>query len=122
MPETNVVRAANPRSASSERLLSLLKRIAIVLLLLAIPALSTLAKKSWYLPQADTAHYLNGAIKMKVSHARFLADREPPLPIAKLVPPPVQTMTIGRAQTKPSARPIAITAFPRYRPPPFALL
>jgi hypothetical protein len=100
----------------------MLKRIAIVLLLLAIPTLSTLAKTSWYLPQADTAHYLNGAIKMKVSHARFLADREPPLPVAKLVPPPVQTTTIRRAQPKPSVPPIGVTSFPRYRPPPFAVL
>ena len=119
MPETNVFRAPSPRSACSERLRCLLKRLAIVLLLLAIPALSTLAKKSWYLPQADTAHYLNGAIKMKVSHARLLADREPPLPIAQLVPPPVQTRTIERAQPKPSVPSIRITAFPQYRPPPF---
>jgi hypothetical protein len=122
MPETNVVRAASPRSARSERLLCMLKRIAIVLLLLAIPALSTLAKTSWYLPQADTAHFLNGAIKMKVSHARFLADREQSLSMAKLVPPPVQAATIRRAQPKPSVPPFGITAFPRRRPPPFAVL
>lgn len=122
MPEMNVVRVANPHSARSERVLYIVKRVAIVLLLLAIPTLSTLAKKSWYLPQTDTAHYLNGAIKMKVSQARFLADREPLLPIAKLVPPPVQITTIERAQPKPSVPPIGITAFPQHRPPPFAVL
>jgi hypothetical protein len=100
----------------------MLKRIAIVLLLLAIPALSTLAKQSWYLPQADTGHYLNGAIKMRVSHARFLADRKPSLPTAQLVPPPAQTTTIGRAQPRPSVPSIGITAVPQHRPPPFAVL
>jgi hypothetical protein len=99
-----------------------LKRIAIVLLLLAIPTLSTLAKKSWYLPQADTAHYLNGAIKMKVSHARFSADWEPPLPIAKLVPPPVRIAAVAPAQPEAFVPLIGITAVPQYRPPPFAVL
>jgi len=96
--------------------------MAIVLLLLAIPTLSTLAKKSWYLPQTDTGHYLNGAIKMKVSHAPFLADREPPLPVSQLVPPQQQTATIGRAQPKPSVPSICVTAVPQHRPPPFAVL
>lgn len=122
MSETKAARSASPRSAPSERLRCILKRIAIVLLLLAIPALSTLAKKNWYLPQGDSGHYLNGAIKMQVSPARFLADREPPLPVAQLALPPAQTTTIGRAQPKPSVPSIGITAVPQYRPPPFAVL
>jgi hypothetical protein len=119
MPDSNVFRAPSPRSAYSERLQCLLKRVAIVLLLFAIPALSTLAKKSWYLPQADTAHYLNGAIKMKVSHARFLADPEPPLPVAPLVLPRAQAVTLRRAQPKPSLPSIGIVAVPQHRPPPY---
>ena len=122
MSETNVARSASPRSSRSERLRCILKRIAIVLLLLAIPALSTLAKQSWYLPQADTAYYLNGAIKMKVSHGRLLADREPPLPVAQLAPPPPLTTTLGPAQPKPSVPSLRITAVPQYRPPPFVVL
>jgi hypothetical protein len=122
MSETNVARSSAPRTAGSERWRCLLKRIAIVLLLLAIPTLSTLAKKSWYLPQADTGHYLNGAIKMKVSHAPFLADREPPLPAAQLVPPPQLTATIRRAQPKPSVPSLDITAVPQYRPPPISVI
>lgn len=100
----------------------MLKRIAIVLLLLAIPTLSTLAKTSWYLPQADTGHYLNGAIKMKVSHARFLADREPPLPVTQLFPRPVQIATVAPARPKAFVPLIGITAVPQHRPPPFAVL
>src|SRR5580692_611266 len=121
MPDTKAVRVA-VSPARSERLLCLLKRIAIVLLLLAIPALSTLAKQSWYLPQADTGHYLNGAIKMKVSHAGFPADREPALPVAQLVPPSVQTVTLRPTQPKPSVPAIRVTAVPQHRPPPFAIL
>ena len=118
MSETNFARTAGPRSALSERLPCLLKRVAIVLLLLAIPTLSTLAKTSWYLPQTDTAHYLNGAIKMKVAHAPLLAEREPLPCVAQLIPPPVQISRIRQAQPKPSVPSIDITAVPQYRPPP----
>lgn len=122
MPDTSVARSVSPRSVRSERLLCTLKRIAVILLLLAIPTLSTLAKTSWYLPQADTAHYRNGAIKMKLTRARSLADPEPPLPIARLIPPPVQVTTIGPARPKISVPLIDITAVPQYWPPPFAVL
>jgi hypothetical protein len=122
MSETTFARPASPCSARSERLLCMLKRIAIVLLLLTIPTLSTLAKTNWYLPQADTAHYLNGAIKMKVTHARSLAAWEPPLPAAQLVPPPVQIMAVKPEQPQTSVPLIGITAVPQHRPPPSAVL
>ena len=122
MSKTNAAQFASPRSSRSERLRCILKRTAIVLLLLAIPALSTLAKQSWYLPQADTGHYLNGAIKMKVSHGGFQAHWEPALRVAQLVPPPVQTITLRPTQPKPSVPTIRVTAVPQHRPPPFAIL
>jgi hypothetical protein len=122
MPETNVFRALSARSAPSERLLCLLKRIGIVLLLLAVPALSTLAKESWYLPQADTAHYLNGAIKMKVSPTKLAVNREPLLLMAEVVPPLPQTSSIRRAQPKPSGPDIGIIISLRHRSPPLAFL
>jgi hypothetical protein len=121
MQEMKIVRAANPRAARSERVLGMPKRVAIVLLLLAIPTLSTLAKKSWYLPQTDTARYLNGAIKMRVTHAPLLTDRAPLLATVNVVPPPVET-AIRPAQPKPSGPDIAITVSLRHRSPPFALL
>lgn len=119
MPGTNAAQFASTRSARLERLRCALKRIGIILLLLAIPTLSTLAKTSWYLPQADTGHYLNGAIKMRVSHAPVLTEREPLPSVAHLIPPPVQMTTIRREQPKPSLPSIEITAVPQYRPPPY---
>jgi hypothetical protein len=40
----------------------------LVLLLLAVPGLSTAAKVNWYLPQSNPGHYLTIATKMKVAH------------------------------------------------------
>jgi hypothetical protein len=122
MFETHVAGTPSPRSVRQERLRCLLKRTAILLLLLAVPALSTLAKTSWYLPQADAGHYLNGAIKMSVPHARFQADWEPPLPPMKILPPPAPIADLQPAQPKPSGPDIAITTCLRHRSPPFAIL
>lgn len=44
-------------------------RAIVLLLLCAVPALSTLAKDSIYLPQSNTAHFINIAAKMKVVDA-----------------------------------------------------
>jgi hypothetical protein len=101
-----------------------LKRAAILLLLLAIPVLSTLAKQSWYLPQADTAHYLNGAIKMKVSHAPLLEHWEPSMLAAKLVSlpaAPVQQETIWRENPDVWVPDIGITLSLQHRSPPSLL-
>lgn len=122
MSEPNVIRSAARRSARSERMLCLLKQVAIVLLLLAIPTLSTLAKKSWYLPQSDTGHYLNGAIKMKVKVARCLVDRVPAAPSAKVVPPPVPVSPVCLQPIEPSGPDIAIVIALQHRSPPFAVL
>jgi hypothetical protein len=100
-----------------------LNRSAVLLLLLAVPALSTLAKNSWYLPQTDTGHYLTGAIKMKIVHSRLLAHRKPLLPVTKVVPPPQpEWPEVRRAQPELSVQSIGITVSLRYRSPPVPLL
>lgn len=50
-----------------------LKPAVALLLLFAVPGLSTIAKINWYLPQSDPGHYLTTATKMKVadSHSVF---------------------------------------------------
>ena len=78
----------------------MLKRIAIVLLLLAIPTLSTLAKKSWYLPQADTASLperrdQNEGVPCPLPGGPGAASAR-----AQLVPPPVQIATVAPARPK----------------------
>jgi hypothetical protein len=67
-------RSTNPSSLSrGSRFAS--TRIVVLLLILAVPVLSTLAKDSAYLPQSNTAHFINIAAKMKVADA--------PLPVTK---------------------------------------
>jgi hypothetical protein len=102
----------------------LLKRAGLILLLLAVPVLSTLAKTSWYLPQADTGHYLNGAIKMKVSHAPLLTRWEPPVPAATLIPPiPLETQKrIVREYVAPPIPDIGVTLSLQHRSPPPSLV
>jgi hypothetical protein len=109
-------------SDSVERWREVSKHAAIVLLLLAVPILSTLAKNSWYLPQADTAHYLNPAIKMKVSHAPLLAQWEPPIPTAKFFPPPEPTKRVEHEVPNPPVPDFGITLSLQHRSPPTALL
>jgi hypothetical protein len=53
----------------ARRLVRVLHRVLALLLLAAVPGLSTLAKISWYLPQSNPGHYLTTATKMKVAHA-----------------------------------------------------
>jgi hypothetical protein len=44
-------------------------RVLVLLLLCAVPILSTLAKDSIYLPTSNTSHFINIAAKMKVADA-----------------------------------------------------
>ena len=114
------IAAGDPDSAVRWR--SALKRTALVLLLLAVPILSTLAKDSWYLPQGNTAHYLNPAIKMKVSHAPLLVRWEPPMPTANFFPPPAPTVRVTREVENPPVPDIGITLSLQHRSPPTAVL
>lgn len=50
-------------------------RLILLLLVLSVPALSTLAKTSWFLPQTDTGHYLTVQVKMKAAQPPVLLDR-----------------------------------------------
>lgn len=122
---TRPVRPAPGRSETAAQWPCIIKRTAVVLLLLAVPLLSTLAKDSWYLPQANTAHYLNGAIKMKVSHAKLLVRWEPPMPTMKLVPPPMPREVlarIGAERLDPLVPDIGVTLSLQHRSPPSYLL
>lgn len=98
------------------------KRVAVLLLLLAVPALSTLAKDSWYLPQANTGHYLTGAIKMKVVHSRLLAGHRPLLPVAKAVPPLPEVPKVRPSEPELSVPSVAVTVSLRHRSPPAPIL
>lgn len=112
---------SRPQSEGLERWLKWLNRLALLLLLLAVPALSTLAKDSWYLPQTNAGHYLTGAIKMKVVHPRLLTDHEPLLAVAKIIPPQPEWPRIRRGQPEFSVLSVGITVSPQLRSPPSPL-
>jgi hypothetical protein len=120
-PLGNLSSSSKHNHNSTVRWQIVLKRTAVVLLLLAIPILSTLAKQSWYLPQADTAHYLNGAIKMKVSHAPLLVRWEPTVPVVKFVPPPSPFEKTKNEEPNPPAPDTGLAISLQRRPPPSAI-
>ena len=67
-----------------------LRRAAALLLLFAVPGLSTIAKISWYLPQSDPGHYLTTATKMKVVDGHTDCRQAFRQPICGVFPPPPQ--------------------------------
>jgi hypothetical protein len=95
-------------------------RIVLLLLLFAVPALSVLAKTSWYLPHTDTGHYLTGAIKMKTAHSpAVLGAGELPVQ-PTLLAPPQPAVRISRRPPEPEPAPpfTNLTVSIHRRPPP----
>ena len=99
----------------------LLKRVAVLFLLLTVPSLSTLAKNSWYLPQADAGHYLTGAVKMRVAHAPELLDRCPLRLINKVISPQPQVWRHQEPELAPEIPNISVTVVLQHRSPPALL-
>jgi len=60
---------------------------AILLLLLAVGALSTLTKVSQYYPPSSSAHYVSIANKMNVAHPAPVLSQKPLHLIARITPP-----------------------------------
>jgi hypothetical protein len=59
-------------------------RVIALLLVLAVPFLSTMARRGWFLSPSDHGHYLIDASKAKVAHGPILHD---PLPLGTVVVP-----------------------------------
>jgi hypothetical protein len=93
------------------------RNIVILMLLFAVPALSTLAKTSWYLPQADTGHYLTGAIKMKVAHSPIVSQQVSTQRVIKVIPRP-QIRTNRLARLEPEVPSIGVRVSLEHRSPP----
>jgi len=101
----------------------LVKRVFVLLLLLAVPVLTTLARNNWYLPQSNPGHYLTTASKTKVA-SRSLDTSRAQVRIRTIddaVPPRPQAQRIRRTE---SAPPILLLAdlsvsVQRRPPPPF---
>jgi hypothetical protein len=98
---------------------SSLQIAAVVLLLFAVTALSTLAKNSQYFPSSSSAHYLNISNKMKGAPPPMLLERAPLYPIAKVVPP--QTFVAANHGVEEVSLPspsIGVTVSIQHRSPP----
>jgi hypothetical protein len=95
------------------------KRILVLLLLLAVPALSTMAKTNWYLPQSNPGHYLTIASKMKVACSPIVVDRGPVARTPIIVPPQPLTQKTQWSESKPAVPWISLTLSLQHRSPPF---
>jgi hypothetical protein len=114
---------SHPRSQTAKwnSISSIAVRTAVVLLLLvAVAALSTLAKDIQYFPKINPAHYVSASTKMKVAHppAVVSEDRVHRVASAKvtLSPPPVW-FSLQQFRAEP-VRNIGITLSMQHRFPP----
>jgi hypothetical protein len=94
----------------------------LALLLCAVPALATLAKNSWYLPQSNPGHYLNIASKMQVRHCPVLLEKTPLQATAKLPTPQPIAPSAREADSEPPKPSIGVTVSLQHRSPPFLSL
>ena len=94
----------------------------LALLLFAVPALSTLAKNSWYLPQSNPVHYLNIASKMQVPHVPVVLEKAPLRPIAMMVPAPEVIRSTHEPDPEPPKPSIGVTVGLQHRSPPSLFL
>lgn len=94
------------------------KRTVLFLLLFAVPVLSTLAKTSWYLPQADAGHNLTAAVKMKVANSPIIFEALPLQPVVKVSPPLPEIRTSRPVEPEPEIPSIGVTVSLQHRSPP----
>jgi hypothetical protein len=112
----------NPDSPASTLTKRIVCRVAILALLFAVAGFATAAKKSWYSPRSNPAHYLSISSKVKVSVAQVdLADTQFRVPVARVV----VTQLIRRTnhppiENAPPVPQIGVTVSLQHRSPPSA--
>jgi hypothetical protein len=94
----------------------------LTLLVFAVPALSTLAKNSWYLPQSNPVHYLNIASKMQVPHVPVVLEKAALQPIAQLIPAPEVIRSTPEPDPEAPRPSISVTITLQHRSPPSLFL
>lgn len=93
-------------------------RALALLLLIAVPGLSTLAKINWYLPQSDPGHYVTTATKMRVAHAAAL-NTEALQSVRELVVSPQPQIAMFLEERRETSIPrMLLTAILLHRSPP----
>ena len=106
------------RAARAERFVRFCNLSGLLVLLLAVAMLSTAAKMSWYLPQADAGHNLTAAIKMKVAHSPIIVDGLPLQPVVEVAPRLPQIRAIRPVEPEPKTPSISVTVSLQHRSPP----
>jgi len=102
---------------------SLFARAALILLLLAaVPALSTLAKDGQYFPRTNPVRQVSLSIKMNVAHAPVVIASDRLETVAKAVPPPptVRVDRLEQFEIAPIST-IGISLSMQHRYPPLTL-
>lgn len=109
-----------PFAPSRNDLRLFVRSLLLALLIVAVPALSTLAKDSWYLPQSNPCHYLNIASKMQVPHCPAVLGRGISETVARFIPvqPLARSVRTREAEAEPPLRSIAVTISLQHRSPP----
>jgi hypothetical protein len=96
-------------------------RILVLFLLCAVPILSTIAKDSVYLPQSNTAHFINIAAKMKVSDVPVVLSQpqivEPLTPL-EFPEPEIRTTRQDQLEVPPVPK-VSLSVCLQHRSPPF---
>jgi hypothetical protein len=94
------------------------RRAVLLLLLFAVPGLSTLAKNSWYLPQSNLGYYLSPATKIEVVRPVVVFDRALLLAIVEAILPEPENRTWLFTQIESSVSKTDFTTSPQPRPRP----
>lgn len=104
---------------TAARFWRLVNRTAVGVLVLAVLALSTLAKTSSYLPQRNPGHSLTEIVKIKTTDSQLSLNPELLQPIAKVTPllPEAQRISY-QFPVEMSVLSIALTISPQHRAPP----
>jgi hypothetical protein len=101
----------------AQRFRFLCRRVFLLFLLLAVPALATQARNSWYLPQSSPGHFLTAANKTKVPPpVAFDASLLQPVPT--VFGPKPQVQKIRPVEVQSASRSIDLETPLQYRPPP----
>jgi hypothetical protein len=95
----------------------------VLVLLLAVAALSTLAKNSQYYSHRTETRFVNIASKMKAAKSLVVFERATLQPVCRLVPPPPEYAEPLRIEPPmPAIQPIGLLVSPLRRPPPVVLV
>jgi hypothetical protein len=97
-------------------------RAGALMLLLAVAALSTLAKNSQYSSRQSENRFVNIASKMNAAKSPVVFERAPLQPVCRLAPPPPEYAEPVRVEPPaPAIQPIGLLVSPLRRPPPVVL-